>query len=105
MTITGNKPAVLIVGVGSIGTRHVECFQRTGDVSVSICEIDAVQRERVCAAFSIARSYADLETALADPHNAVVVATPADCHIPMAQQAADAGMHLLIEKPLSTSSK
>ena len=103
--MSGTKPAVLIVGVGSIGARHVECFQKTGDVCVSICEIDDARRENVRDQFSIERSYADLQTALADPHDAVVVATPANKHILVAQQAAEAGMHLLIEKPLSVTTR
>jgi predicted dehydrogenase len=41
--------------------------------------------------------------ALADRHDAAVIATPANLHIPMAIRLAEAGVHLLIEKPLSTS--
>ena len=41
--------------------------------------------------------------ALEAGYDAVVIATPAHLHIPMAQQAAEAGHHLLIENPLSIS--
>ncbi len=33
--------SLLIVGVGSIGLRHLRCFQATGRVRLSICEPDA----------------------------------------------------------------
>ena len=46
---------------------------------------------------------ADLEAALADQHDAAVIATPAHLHVPMAIRLAEAGLHLLLEKPLSTS--
>jgi len=105
MVMSSTKSAVLVIGVGSIGARHVECFQKTGDVRVSICEIDDAQRERVRNQFAIERVYADVNAALAEPHDAVVIATPAQWHIPIAQQAAEAGLHLLIEKPLSVSTR
>ena len=49
------------------------------------------------------RCYADLEAAVADRHDAAVVATPAHLHIPMATRLAEAGVPMLIEKPVSTS--
>jgi len=94
--------SVLIVGVGSIGERHLRCFQATGRVDLSICEIDNVLRQRIAGRYSVERVYPDLETALAHSHDAAVIATPAHLHIPMAIRLAEAGMHLLIEKPLST---
>jgi len=105
LLMSNTKTSVLIVGVGSIGARHVECFDRAGDVQVSICEVDACQRQRVQKEFAIERAFADLEAALAEPHDAIVVATPAQCHIAVAQQAAESGLHLLIEKPLSVSTE
>ena len=48
-------------------------------------------------------SYADLEAALAEHYDAAVIATPAHLHVPMAIRLAEAGVHLLLEKPLSTS--
>ncbi|MCH8336451.1 MAG: Gfo/Idh/MocA family oxidoreductase, partial [Proteobacteria bacterium] len=37
-----------------------------------------------------------------DPPHAAVICAPAHLHIPLATQLAEAGVHLLIEKPLST---
>ena len=93
---------LLIVGVGSIGQRHLRCFQVTGRVNLSLCETNRPLRERIASQYGIARAYPDLETALADSHDAAVIATPAHLHVPMAVRLAKAGMHLLIEKPLST---
>jgi predicted dehydrogenase len=93
---------VLIVGTGSIGSRHVRCFQATGRVKVSICEIDPQLRRRVAESCGVACAYADLDEALGDTHDAVVIATPAHLHVPMAVRLAEAGLPLLIEKPVST---
>lgn len=99
--MTNQSHRVLIVGVGSIGQRHVRCFQNTGRAEVSICELNASLREEVGRRYGIERSYSDLSAALAEPHDAALVAAPAHLHIPLSQQIADAGVHLLIEKPLA----
>ena len=94
--------SALIIGVGSIGERHLRCFQATGRVQLSLCDTNPALRQRVAEQYGIDRVYADLDAALADPHDAAVIATPAQLHVPMATRLAQAGMHLLIEKPLST---
>lgn len=94
---------VLIVGVGSIGERHLRCFQATGRANLSICEPSGPLRERIAQKYGIPHAYPDLRAALADHHDAAVVATPAHLHLPMSASLAEAGTHLLIEKPLATS--
>ena len=93
--------SVLIVGVGSIGERHVRCFQKTGRAEISICEVDDRLRDRIASSYNISDEYATLEDALREKHSAVLIATPADLHIPIARQCADAQLHMLIEKPLA----
>ena len=92
---------VLVVGVGSIGERHLRCLQATGRASLSLCEINDELRKQIAEKYGVTRSYADLETALGESHDAAVIATPAHLHIPMAIKLCQAGKHLLIEKPLS----
>jgi predicted dehydrogenase len=94
---------ILIVGVGSIGLRHLRCFQSTGRARVSICETNSALRLQVAKEYQVDGHYADLESALAKRYDAAVIATPAHLHVPMAIRLAEAGVHLLIEKPLSTS--
>jgi len=93
---------LLIVGVGSIGERHLRCFQATGRARPSLCEIDPALRRQIAEQYGAERAYADLDDALTDRHDAAVIATPAHLHVPMARKLAEAGVHLLIEKPLST---
>ena len=101
--------AVLIVGVGSIGERHLRCFQSTGRAEVSFVEVNPSLRATIAERYGVC-GFADLEAALVDRGDAAarnllsgVVATPANRHLEIATRLAEAGRHLLIEKPLSTA--
>src|SRR5438270_7419352 len=94
---------VLVVGVGSIGERHVRCFRATGRADLSLVEVNADVRSDVAGRYGVARAYASLDEALREPPDVAVVATPAPLHVPQAVALADAGVHVLIEKPLGTN--
>ena len=95
----------LVVGTGSIGERHVRCLLKTQRSDVWIAEANAEVRERVASAYGLPGAFSSLDEALsAGPRfDVAVVATPAPLHIPMARQVVAQGLHLLLEKPLSTS--
>jgi predicted dehydrogenase len=101
------KHHVLIVGVGSIGQRHLRCFQATGRACASIVEIDPALRSKISEQYHVP-NFSTLDEALAAGNAAsarpdlAVIATPAHLHIPLATQAAAAGLHVLVEKPLAT---
>lgn len=103
------RKSVLVIGVGSIGERHVRCFQATGRVDVAICEVQSERRQRAASQYGIQRAYASVDelrqpdVRLAETFAAAVICTPADLHIPVARQLTAEGLSLLIEKPLSTS--
>ena len=96
---------VLVIGVGSIGERHLRCFQSTGRAEMGLCEINDGLRDKIASQYGVASVFASLEDALEVAWDAAVVATPAHTHIPIATRLARAGVHLLIEKPLSTSTE
>ena len=97
------KKRVLIIGVGSIGERHLRCFGHTNRADLAICEVNDSLRRQIAERYEVHRSYSNLNEALAESPDAAVVCTPANLHIPMSIQLAEAGVHLLIEKPLSIS--
>lgn len=93
---------ILIVGCGSIGERHLRCFQRTGRAAVTACDTNAALVEKMRQQYGVA-GFTDLEAALAhQPFAAAVICTPAHTHIDIALRLLRGGMGLLIEKPLST---
>ena len=97
-----HRKSILIVGVGSIGERHLRCFLSTGRVEVSLCEMNPVLRERIAQQYEVKKAYASFEKAIATRPDAVVICTPAQLHVALALAAAKAGAHQLIEKPLGT---
>lgn len=94
---------VLVVGVGSIGERHLRCFQATDRTSLSLCDINDALRQQVAQRYEVDNAFATLDQALKVEHDLAVISVPAHIHIPVALQCAHHKIHLLIEKPLSTS--
>lgn len=93
--------SLLIIGCGSIGERHLRCFQKTGRCRVTACDTNpsllAAMKERYGV-----RGFATLDEALAaDSYDAAVICTPAHLHLPMALTLLKKDLHLLIEKPLA----
>ena len=95
---------LLVVGGGSIGERHVRCFQQTQRVDVTLCESNPSVREAVAERCGLeTNTFDNFDAALASKPDVAVICTPAHLHVPMATKLVDAGVPVLIEKPLSVS--
>ena len=97
------KHRILILGVGSIGERHVRCFLQTGRVEVGIVETHADLRHNIAKRYGIKQYYEKLDDALGEKWHSSVIATPAHTHLTLAQRLADAAISSFIEKPLDVS--
>ncbi len=97
------RPSILVVGVGSIGERHLRCFQSTARAELSFCEPNTALRQTIADRYNIKDAFEDFSVALESKPDASVICTPAHLHIEMSLAAARKGIHALIEKPLSTS--
>lgn len=94
--------AILIAGLGSIGRRHLRSLQalESGRPLHLFRSGQGAPDEPGWADLQVDR---ELGLALARQPQAVVVANPTALHVPLALQAARAGCHLLIEKPVGHS--
>ena len=101
MAGTNPQHRVLVVGAGSIGERHIRCFLATGRCDVSFVEIHETLRQTIESRYA-ACGFATLEEGIATRPDLAVIATPAHLHVEMATRLAEVGVHLLVEKPLST---
>lgn len=94
---------ILIVGCGSIGERHLRCLSQMDDVETIPVEPRAGRRACLRLRYGVREDYERFEQAELSSFDAVFVCTPSNEHIEYSQAAAEAGCHLFIEKPLSTT--
>lgn len=95
-----------IVGYGWAATAHIEAFKEVNGASIAaICsrrELDAGELEKQHGI--PLETYTDFAKMLADPEiGAIDICTPPSLHADLAIQAADAGKHVIIEKPIAMS--
>lgn len=94
--------SVGVLGVGHIGTVHLQSARVIDGVSVAAVA-DAVPENRELAErLGAPKTYADYEELLAaEDVDAVVVALPPFLHAEAAERATEAGCHVFLEKPLA----
>ncbi|WP_131745312.1 Gfo/Idh/MocA family oxidoreductase [Frankia sp. Cppng1_Ct_nod] len=97
---------VAVVGAGYWGPNLVRNIQASPRMRLRwLCDLDAERARAVVGPYSTVRTTSSLDDVLGDADvTAVAVATPAATHAEVALRALDAGKHLLVEKPLASSS-
>ncbi len=93
---------LLVVGGGSIGERHLRCFQQIGAGHVALCETNDRRRREIVERYTIAEAFGSVEESAQRHWDAAVICTPAHLHVPHALLLLPCSKALLIEKPLST---
>jgi predicted dehydrogenase len=98
---------IAVVGYGYWGPNLVRNFVETPDAQVvSVCDRREDRLALVRRRFPGVHTTREFAEVLRDPRvDAIVVATPVAGHFPLAQAALESGRHVLIEKPLASSSK
>jgi predicted dehydrogenase len=92
---------VLVIGAGSIGTRHCRNLVSLGQ-DVLAWDTDLGRRGEVRRIPGVA-GVGSLEEALAAKADAALICTPPVSHVALAHRALEAGLHLFIEKPITTT--
>ncbi len=99
------KPVrVGLVGCGKVGTIHAAALRSLPEAEFAAC-CDAVpDRAAGFAAKYGGRPFSDVESMLREGGvEAVIVGTPHPLHAAFALRAAEAGVHVLVEKPMAAS--
>jgi predicted dehydrogenase len=97
-----DSPTIAVVGTGSIGRRHLEVL-----LSLGHSELIAVSEHRRLDHLEIAGTRVAVSHRLSDTIDdvdAVIVASPTSLHLGHLRTAVEAGRHVLIEKPVATTS-
>lgn len=93
---------VALVGCGLISLYHLRAWQATGAEVVAVCDLDIGKAAARAAEFGIDRIYSDPAPLFADGgFDAVDIAASVAAHAPVARMAADHGVHILCQKPLT----
>lgn len=95
-----------VLGVAGIASRKViPAMQRgTHTVVSAIASRDRSRAQEAAQALGIEKAYASYEDLLADPEiDAVYNPLPNHLHVPWTKKAAEAGKHVLCEKPIALS--
>jgi len=91
---------VLVMGYGSIGRRHIDNLSSFPDIEILVCtkrHYDSFLRKRRCKIFN------SLEKSIKEKPDAAIISNVPSLHVKTAIKLANAGIHLFVEKPLSSS--
>lgn len=93
---------IAVVGVGAMGTYHTRiCSQMTRAELVGIYDVDPRQVEPLSARYGAA--YLESLDEVAAKADAAIIAAPTEHHHAIATQLLNAGLHLLVEKPIAST--
>lgn len=92
-----------VIGTGFAARFHLESYRKVhGErFELALCGRNASARDALADEYGIARRYAEVDELLADPEiDAVDICVPNTLHVPLVLRAAQAGKHVICEKPL-----
>ena len=93
---------VAVIGAGHLGRHHAKKYAACGGTAlVAVADIDAGRAAAVAAPLG-ARACADFRE-LFGAVDAVSIAVPAAAHFAIAEACLEAGLHVLVEKPIAVS--
>lgn len=94
-----------VVGAGYWGPNLVRNAQQTPALKLHwLCDLDDARSRRVLGEYSTVTATTSFEEVLADERvRAVAIATPAAAHYRLVRAALEAGKHVLVEKPITTT--
>jgi len=93
-----------VIGLGAIGGKHVGMLKNLREANiVGVSDLNQDLVNKTVAGTSI-QGYTDYRELLARPDlEAVIIATPDHLHKDITIEAAQAGKHILVEKPIATT--
>ena len=93
-----------VLGCGYWGPKLARNFHEMDDAELAwVCDLDAEHLARVASLYPEARATTDFHSMLRSDIEAVAIATPVSSHYRLAKETLEHGKHVLVEKPLATS--
>jgi len=99
----GGKVRLGLVGMGNIGRQHMATIARDLADRIEVAAVCSARESEVANEYGIA-GFDCLEKLIASGTcDAVLIGTPTFTHAPLGEMALDAGLHVLMEKPVALS--
>ncbi len=98
-----NRPRIAVAGAGSFGNNHVRVLSQLPDIDFAgVFDLNSDQAQKIAAQHNchVIASLSDLPGQV----DAAVIATPTVTHEAVASQLLDAGIDVLVEKPIAATS-
>ena len=94
-----------LIGAGQIARQHLACLRQLPGVTVSaVCDLSPSTAEYAAERSGVPASFTDYRTMLRDVRPDVVhVTTPPTSHFRVAMDALEAGAHVIVEKPATST--
>jgi len=93
-----------IIGCGMISGFHAKAIQAAGGTLVACFDTRSEAADRLAEQYPGCKPYHDLKNFLADADiDIVTIGTPSGAHLDPAVAAAEAGKHVIVEKPLEVT--
>lgn len=97
------KIRAAVAGAGLMGFWHAQSIARIGGQIAAVCDVDDEAARRLASRFKGARASTRLEDALErDKIDVLHICTPSSSHFELAAAALTRGIHVLVEKPMTS---
>ncbi|MDE6276132.1 MAG: Gfo/Idh/MocA family oxidoreductase [Clostridia bacterium] len=97
-----------VVGIGRMGARHARNIAKgaiKGAKLIAVCDVDAQKLKDFADKYKVA-TYNNLDDMLAkESLDGAIIATPHYSHVKLAMACVDKGVNVLVEKPISVTTK
>jgi predicted dehydrogenase len=104
MNASRSPHRVAIIGTGAIAHNHLVGYRAADADVVALCDVDRSTLAQRQQEWEVAAGFTDVDALLAEVDvDAVSICTPNSSHHPITLAVANAGKHVLCEKPISMS--
>jgi predicted dehydrogenase len=103
--VAAGRVRIAVAGAGAFGREHLQRLAAMTDVEIAgLADISRGSAAAAAAQFDIARIETDARALIAGAKpDGLIIATPGPTHVPLAREALNRGIPVLVEKPVGMS--